>query len=52
VLVGKGFARVYRTELLPDSHGTRLALPGRERAAALLSVGFGQVDLGQNSDQI
>ncbi|EOD04849.1 hypothetical protein EMIHUDRAFT_220632 [Emiliania huxleyi CCMP1516] len=42
VLVGKGFARVYRTELLPDSHGTRLALPGRERAAALLSVGFGQ----------
>jgi len=38
--VGKGFARVYRTNELPGRHGIKLALPGRERAAALLSIGF------------
>lgn len=42
VAVGKGFARVYRTLELPGRHGTRLALPGRERSAAVLSVGFGR----------
>lgn len=52
VAVGKGFARAYRAAELPGRHGTRLALPGRERSAALLSVGFtreGQVVVGSAS---
>ena len=40
VAVGKGFARAYRSSKLPSHHGMKLALPGRERAAAILSVGF------------
>ena len=51
VLAGKGFARLCETALLAESGTaqrrgeTKLALPGRERAAAQLAVGFLAADL-------
>jgi hypothetical protein len=63
VLVGKGFARLYETEVLataPSSGAerrgdTQLKLPGRERSVAQLSIGFfmgGLVAIGSASGAI
>ena len=63
VLVGKGFARLYRTEVLataPRSGAerrgdTQLKLPGREHSVAQLSIGFfmgGLVAIGSASGAI
>jgi hypothetical protein len=63
VLVGKGFSRLYRTEVLASAPrsgaerrgDTQLKLPGREHSVAQLSIGFfmgGLVAIGSASGEV